>query len=104
MRIYANEDAQNRLHQLWELANDMVDLLNDNGISSADLVNYEFYNNLPVGMVSIEIDGDWKHDHLYADELMEENFSVFKVDKAITEDTGSDWYPAIHTYYVSARF
>ena len=43
--------------------------------------------------------GDWKHDHLRLDFLMEENFDLKKIETIATEEDGSDCYSAIHYYY-----
>lgn len=100
-RIYASNDP---LHDLWEISNDMAELLDANQISSVEIAdNRMFANSSHIGVIGIEIDGDWKHDHLRADYLIKENFPVIKTDKVITEDTEYDWYPAIHYYYVDIR-
>ncbi len=49
--------------------------------------------------VSVEIMwGDWKHDHLCADDLMSVVFGATKVSEDVTEEDGSDAYSAVHTY------
>lgn len=42
--------------------------------------------------------GDWKHDHLYADKIIENTLGDvdFSIEKEITEEDGSDTYSAIH--------
>ena len=57
------------------------------------------YADLPV--VCVEINwGDWKHDHLRADWILEElGWNLFKTE--ITDEDGSDCYSAIR-YYVKA--
>lgn len=59
------------------------------------------------GNLYIEIQwGDWKHDHWYADVLIEDFFKekkeVFQVVKAerVTESDGSDCYSATHIYKI----
>lgn len=59
------------------------------------------------GNLHIEIQwGDWKHDHWYADCLVEDFFKtkpeVYKVlsTKNITEEDGSDCYSATHIYKI----
>ena len=50
--------------------------------------------------VSFEIDGDWKHDHLYADKLVKDRYGK-KLISTISVENGqsdSDDYSAIHTY------
>ena len=79
--------------------------LNQKGYSSYDVYGYDSY---PMGTSKIDfkIDGDWKHDHWYFDELIhdwadENGRNIFKIDTQVIEDTGSDWYPAIHSVYVT---
>ena len=42
--------------------------------------------------------GDWKHDHLYADKIIEDTLGDidFSIEKEVTEEDGSDTYSAIH--------
>lgn len=56
------------------------------------------YRDLPV--YCVEISGDWKHDHARADWLIEDKLGGTLLRKDITEDTGCDWYPAIHYYSI----
>lgn len=50
--------------------------------------------------IAIEISwGDWKHDHLRLDWLIEENFDLKRIETETTEEDGSDCYSAIHYYY-----
>lgn len=57
--------------------------------------------NEAIKMVAVEITwGDWKHDHLRMNWLMEENFSNLRsIHTQTTEEDGSDCYSAIHYYY-----
>lgn len=49
---------------------------------------------------SVEINGDWKHDHAYADYVMEKN--GFKcISERVIEDTESDWYTSVHYYILT---
>ena len=79
--------------------------LNQQGYSSYEVYGYDSY---PMGTSKIDfkIDGDWKHDHWYFNELIqnwadENGRKIFKIDEEVIEDTGSDWYPAIHSVYVT---
>lgn len=100
MKILCNSN-QSDLSQIRDLAYAIEKLLHDNNICGVELYDYKQYNDLPVAVIGIEIDGDWKHDHLRADYLVKENFTVFKVDTVSLEDTGGDWGPELHNYYVS---
>lgn len=54
-----------------------------------------------INMIAYEITwGDWKHDHLRMDWMMEENFKNLRsIHKVTTEEDGSDCYSAIHYFY-----
>lgn len=49
--------------------------------------------------VCIEIDGDWKHEHLRLDWLIKENFEVLFNNSTVLDDTGCDWYNAVHRFW-----
>lgn len=57
------------------------------------------YRGLPVVVVSIHW-GDWKHEHLRCDWLMEEKFGASRIKVEVTEENGSDCYSADHYYLV----
>ena len=96
--ITANTEFNNLM---LATADDMVALLDREGISHAELWDYKQYPEIPeIAVIDIYIDGDWKHDHLRADYLIKENFQVVKCYSEATEDTGSDWGPEVHHYYV----
>jgi len=48
--------------------------------------------------VTIQIDGDWKHDHARADWVVSEEIPYLTVKKQEIENSESDWYIANHTY------
>jgi hypothetical protein len=52
-------------------------------------------------MIAIEISwGDWKHEHLRLDWMMQDNFdNIQSIHNVTTEEDGSDCYSAIHYYY-----
>ena len=47
--------------------------------------------------ISVEIDGDWKHDHLYLRHVMTKN-GYTQVYEMVTEEDGDDAYSSIHTF------
>lgn len=66
--------------------------LNTNGL----WVDVYPHSTLPV--IEINIDwGDWKHDHLRCDYLMEK-LGYTLIGEETTESNGDDCYSAIHTY------
>lgn len=56
------------------------------------------------GKLYIEIEwGDWKHDHLYADEIVRlkaeaNGLALIMGNTVLTEENGSDCYSATHKY------
>lgn len=54
------------------------------------------YSTLPV--LCVEVDGDWKHDHLRCQYLMEEELGAHFLKKETTREDGSDDYGATHYY------
>ena len=59
---------------------------------------YYDYNVVTENSVEINVElGDWKHDHLCIDRLMEKN-GFNKVDEEVTFDDGSDVYYSTHRY------
>lgn len=46
----------------------------------------------------VDIDGDWKHDHLAADHLLFQELGLSCIDTREIGDSDSDWYEAVHTY------
>ena len=65
------------------------------------LSSHQMYYSISVinsSSVSISVDdGDWKHEHLALQRLMEENGFTLVCKENIRED-GSDCYSAVHTY------
>ena len=64
---------------------------------------YEWWVNLD-GTIEIKGEwGDWKHDHLYLDNVMKEN-GWNPIGTETTEEDGSDCYSALHTFkYVGKK-
>jgi hypothetical protein len=52
--------------------------------------------------ISVEVDGDWKHDHLQADYLMYKYFSEDLKESGETEigESDDDSYYSTHTYVI----
>ena len=89
------------LQRISDIAEDVVKVLDDARISQVELYGYKQYEPIPeIAVISVYIDGDWKHDHLRADWLIKEKFNVIKHESYETEDTGCDWGPEVHIYYI----
>lgn len=69
--------------------------LHENGVYVDDIWNQGT-------TIFMDIHGDWKHDHLRTKWLME-GLGYEQEYEDITEDTGSDCYPAIHKYRLSDK-
>lgn len=96
--IKSNTDVMNKI---MDLADQVVNKLDESNISHVELYNYKQYEPiLRIAVISVYINGDWKHDHLRADWIVKENFNVVKTESYETEDTGSDWGPEVHNYYI----
>ena len=64
-------------------------------------ISAEVYQYMDLPVIAVDIRwGDWKHDHLRADYLMEERTGFPKVNQKVTEEDGSDCYSATHYYIV----
>lgn len=62
---------------------------------------YEWYVDFNGKIVVIVEWGDWKHDHIFLENVMAKN-GYLQTDEELTEEDGSDTYSAIHTFeYVS---
>lgn len=56
------------------------------------------------GFLSVHIHwGDWKHDHLWSENLMK-YIGYVRVATQVTEEDGSDTYSAVHVYKKSEMF
>ena len=100
MKRYIKADA-NIQNKIIDLADDVVKTLDDANISQVELYDYKQFEPISrIAVISVYINGDWKHDHLRADWLIKEKFNVIKHESYETEDTGCDWGPEVHTYYI----
>lgn len=77
----------------------------NNGPGFIELVNCED-GPLDTSIITVEIEGDWKHDHDRFDYLVEQwaeknGRKIIKIDVEVIEDTEEDWYPAQHTIYIA---
>lgn len=50
---------------------------------------------------SLKVTGDWKHEHLHTNQIIEKTFNCKLISEDVTEEDGSDFYTAIHTYKFS---
>lgn len=92
-----------------ELANmeeDLWEKLRQDDISPRDGTFSNSSNRLADVELTMDIDGDWKHDHLLAEHIVEEwckehGYVIIKhTSEEIGEDTGRDDYEALHKWYL----
>ena len=68
------------------------DFLNENGVWA------DVYSQMEGNIIIVNIDwGDWRHQHLWARDLMS-YLGYVQVGEVVTEEDGSDCYSAEHTY------
>ena len=85
--------------EIYELCSIVENILERENIY-AEVYPHDNYLKRP--MIQVEIRwGDWKHDHLRADWLIENNIKgLINWGEQITEEDGSDTYSAIHNYLI----
>ena len=88
-----------------KICSEIEQMLLDNHIGGVEFVDYTINTvvpHFPACVVKFFIDGDWKHDHLYADELVKRLYGAKATvcDEEEVEDTGSDWYSSVHVYSI----
>lgn len=82
---------------LYKLTEDIDKMLRDNDIYADVYPQLSVYNQRPG--ICVQIDwGDWKHEHLRANYLIEEHFGLTCTSEQTTEENGSDCYSALHFY------
>ena len=81
------------------LVEEAIEILVTRGASGE--VYDAIYNGRPAIAVEIEW-GDWKHDHIFVDNILERNGFVHIANEVTNED-GSDCYSAIH-YFDYTKF
>lgn len=60
-----------------------------------------YSDNMDCGsmLVSFDVSGDWKHDHIHCDSVMRKLFNLKPLSEKTIDSDGSDAYTSIH-YYV----
>jgi len=59
----------------------------------------EVYCDKSLPVVFVEIEGDWKHEHLFLDNLLKKHGYVPMNNEVLSSD-GGDWYTAKHAFIV----
>ena len=89
--------------ELAELEKSLWDKLNAQGIYPEDGTFSNSSNSLADLDLEMLIDGDWKHDHLLAETIVEEwceenGYVISRHTDEVTNDTGRDDYEALHKW------
>lgn len=101
MKILATIQNQDKIKKLYELQDEMVSFLRENHISDVEPEGVKVYEDIPeIGIIDIYVCGDWKHDLLRAKYLITQKFNIVKYESEELENTGEDWGPEVHHYYV----
>ena len=113
MRRYIVSDGQDRYARnerikaaktkSAQIVSDIEQLFLDNDIY-AEYVNSHMSGSTgeyPHLEVSYRIEGDWKHTHGFADELVQDNFDVFGIrEEDVYSENDDDYYSSIHQYLI----
>ena len=89
-------EAKRDYNELEMLAYYIDNLISAKCGGMSDLVDFRDMGNMYT--VTIQIDGDWKHDHHRADWVVSEEIPYITVKKQEIGQSDSDWYTANHTY------
>ena len=51
-------------------------------------------------IIAVQIEGDWKHNHMYVDSLVKKEFGnkIIDIDEYGTDNSQEDYYTGIHEY------
>lgn len=93
--------ASSTLPTQAEFDEEISKYLSDNRVWIESVYSDYDKDNNTVG-ISVEVDGDWKHDHLQADYLMYKYFSKDLEESGETEigESDDDSYYSLHTYVI----
>ena len=86
----------------YRLRNQILDLLRKNNLYyDVSVVMQEPIETSNNYVAYIQVDaGDWKHEHLALDALINKNFDVTLKYEEITDEDGSDTYSSEHRYSI----
>ena len=80
-----------------KLERKLDEILRENELYT-DFINvYEKDTKYPFKAVEIQINGDWKHEHLRLDYIMKKLGYIF-LNKEVIGDSDGDWYVGKHLY------
>ena len=93
--------ASSTLPTQYEFDEEISKYLSDNKVWVESVYSDYDKDTNTVG-ISVEVDGDWKHDHLLADYLMSDYFSddLIQTGEDVLEDSDDDSYESRHIYVI----
>lgn len=110
LKLYLNEDLNKKLTEdLFDKPRDIADsickYLDSKNFYNYELIDYDSYP-MDTSRITLEVDGDWKHDHLRFKDLVydwsfDNNKSIYKIDSELVRDDGSDNYASNYFIYVT---
>lgn len=103
--VGGKRDVEITREMLIDLEKKVYDYLNKNNIYPEDGTFSKSSNPLADLELELIIDGDWKHDHLFAEHLVEkfcEENGMIVVKHSVTEvgESESDWYTGDHIWFI----
>jgi len=72
---------------------ELYKVLGEKGLSSADIIDFD-----DEGCDILIEWGDWKHDHIYLNHIMQEQGYTL-IGERVTKEDGSDCYSSVHSFY-----
>lgn len=93
--------ASSALPTQYEFDDIIERYLSDNHVWT-EVVYSDYDKDKNIVEISVEIEGDWKHDHLRADYLMSDYFSddLVQTVEGVLEDSDNDSYYSCHIYVI----
>ena len=103
--VGGKRDVEITREMLIDLEKKVYDYLNKNNIYPEDGTFSKSSNPLADLELELIIDGDWKHDHLFAEHLVEkfcEENGMIVVKHSVVEvgESESDWYTGDHIWFI----
>ena len=71
---------------------ELYKVLGEQGFGSADIIDFD-----DKGCDILITRGDWKHDHICLQYVMQEH-GYSQVDERVTQEDGSDCYSSVHSF------
>lgn len=90
----------------YEYYESLSKFLNNEKFYNFDLVDYSGGYPMGISKISIEVEGDWKHDHwlfkdLVNDWVAENGINLFKIDYQEIGESDSDYYTAQYDIFIA---